>query len=752
MYSGRMGFYCKSRMFLGVIVIGSFFLMTASVSQRDVQTLPHKSMHRGGVRELPAEVLSSTNLALPEVITWSLPTPFDLPHVQDGTIKPVIKASSGVWCESTPTNCCALGCSCYQRTPQSVVNKIGNLYSQNQELYGSNPAILLQEIGMGGGDPCPQQGIVQHWMYADGLFLNWCDQIKPDENNPCDPPSHESARWLSPWNDNGIEQMKSWISSFLNSYQVRINNGTLPMPSRFVFDTEYWPMAPYWGENGITAFRDLAGLNVGEEPDSRWDTKVLPVFNKTLKELYDEAIANGMTDPIPGNWAIEENHSWVLWYDGIMSTMCDAAMKEAFFDPIQEFWPSVVCSNFDTSISADGLQSIPGSPPRVFRNRRHQSATWFTLVQRGSSDEQAAEMYAVSELHLQENEEHGLAWARVHRANLEACIESYDGFTLDEIMPWIPLIGTPFVNGWDGGVEWPDKWSVRNLIAMFKSKGIKKFFIWSISSYESSQNWREFNDLVDQVWLSELNNYTINTGVSELDAISKLRISDWNWKEEHAADVLSITSENTSSGYEIECDLQFETAFDCSQTRGMQLMIDARLEGDLTEFGDEATLAFSMQNTLTGDWVPIEEVVVDVMWFDMSQDKWVWEEVNDPSVTPIDQRRVVIHVPIELSRYWINELGEVNIRLAGQSPNSFTLLLDAATVFETDELPFSENCLSDCAPAGGDGVVDLHDLLFIISEYGLTNSPADVYPNCGDGEVQVQDVIQVIQSWGQPCQ
>ncbi len=670
-----MGIHNKIQMFLRAFVLCSVFLsMTASVSQHNAQTSLHKSIYKDKTLVGEAEALPSTNFALPEVITWSLPTPYSLPRVQDGTIKPVIRVSAGVWCQSSPVNCCALGCACYQRTPQSVVNKIVNLYSSNQELYGSSPAILLQELGIGGGDPCPQPGIVQHWMYADGLFLNWCDQIKPDENNPCDPPSHESARWLSPWNDNGIEQMKSWITSFMNIYQVGINNGTLPIPSRFVFDTEYWPMAPYWGENGITAFRDLAGLNAGEEPDSRWDTKVLPVFNKTLKELHDEAIANGMTDPIPGNWAIEENQSWVLWYDGIMSTMCDAAMKEAFFDSIKEFWPGVVCSNFDTSISTDGLQSIPGSPSRVFRNRRHQSATWFTLVQRGSSDEQAAEMYSVSEFHLQGNEEPGLAWSRVHRANLEACIESYGGFTMDEIIPWIPLIGTPFITGWDGGVELPDKWSVRNLIAMFRSKGIKKFVIWSIGSYESPQYWREFNDLLDQVWLSELNNYTINTGASELDAISKLRISDWNWKEEHAADVLSLASENTSSGYEIECDLQFETAYNCSQTRGMQLMIDARLEGDLIESGDEAALAFSMQNTMTGEWVPIEEVVVDVMWFDISQDKWIWEEVNEPSIIPIDQKRVVIHVPIELSRYWISESGEVNIRLAGQSMNQILRL------------------------------------------------------------------------------
>ena len=158
------------------------------------------------------------------------------------------------------------------------------------------------------------------------------------------------------------------------------------------------------------------------------------------------------------------------------------------------------------------------APIRVFRNRRHQSSSWYTLVQKGSSDEQAAEMYCISELHLQPNEEPGLAWSRVHRANIEACTESYDGYTIDKIMPWIPLIGTPFITGWNGEVEYPDKWSVRNLLGMFRSKGISKFFVWSTNASDTLQNWEELDDLIDQVWLTELTNYNVNVGNAEIGA------------------------------------------------------------------------------------------------------------------------------------------------------------------------------------------------------------------------------------------
>jgi len=717
-----------------------------SQSQQTVHRLAASGKPDGGLIALP-----STNYVFPEVFTWSIPNGgTSHARVADGTIKPVIKVTSGVWCDVVPQDCCEFGCPCYQRSPWSVVSKIVNQYITYGYLYGESPTIMLQEIGMGNGDPCPGPGTIQHWMYADALFLHWCDQIKPDQNDPCELSSNYMGGWLSPWNENGVQEMKSWMESFLTHYQTRVAMGTLPVPERFAFDTEYWPMVTYWGDKGVRAFRDLAGLRSDGTPDERWDTLVLPVYNVTLKQLYDEAIANGMTPPVPGDWTIAENQAWTRWYDGVLSTLCDAAMKEAFFDPIKEVWPDVVCSNFDTSISTDGLQSIPGSPTRVFKNRRHQSASWFTLIQKGSSDEQSAEMYCVSEFHLQENEEAGLAWARVHRANIEACMESYDGYAADLIMPWIPLVGTGFVTGWEGGVTIPDKWSVRNLLAMFRSKGINKFLVWSTD--EQIQNWKDFNDIFEQVWLTDVESYDVNAGIAEDNAVSKLQLSDWNWKEEFQNDVLSISSAFVIHENKVECDITFSTEFNCTQTREMQLMVDARLEGDLVSPSSEASISFSMQNTTTGDWSPIENVPVEVMWFDTLQEKWIWETELDPSAIGIDQGRVVLHIPIVLSRYWIGEDGVVKIRINATSAEPFTLLLDSTILFETDEKDFAVDCLRDCAPEGGDGIVDLEDLLQVIADFETGSGRSDVYPMCGDGKVDVHDILEVVLNWESVCE
>jgi Ca2+-binding EF-hand superfamily protein len=48
----------------------------------------------------------------------------------------------------------------------------------------------------------------------------------------------------------------------------------------------------------------------------------------------------------------------------------------------------------------------------------------------------------------------------------------------------------------------------------------------------------------------------------------------------------------------------------------------------------------------------------------------------------------------------------------------------------------------------GDGFVNVSDLLTVIDQWGLTNSPADVNE---DGIVDVSDLLMVISNWG-PCE
>jgi hypothetical protein len=59
---------------------------------------------------------------------------------------------------------------------------------------------------------------------------------------------------------------------------------------------------------------------------------------------------------------------------------------------------------------------------------------------------------------------------------------------------------------------------------------------------------------------------------------------------------------------------------------------------------------------------------------------------------------------------------------------------------------FVDVCPSDCPDINGDGYVNVTDLLVVIDQWGLTNSPADVN---FDGIVDVSDLLIVVGNWGE---
>ena len=69
------------------------------------------------------------------------------------------------------------------------------------------------------------------------------------------------------------------------------------------------------------------------------------------------------------------------------------------------------------------------------------------------------------------------------------------------------------------------------------------------------------------------------------------------------------------------------------------------------------------------------------------------------------------------------------------------------------ELTFAQaipDCDADIAPAGGNGVVNVDDLLAIINAWGTNNLVMDIAPPGGNGIVNVDDLLAVINTWG-PC-
>lgn len=57
-------------------------------------------------------------------------------------------------------------------------------------------------------------------------------------------------------------------------------------------------------------------------------------------------------------------------------------------------------------------------------------------------------------------------------------------------------------------------------------------------------------------------------------------------------------------------------------------------------------------------------------------------------------------------------------------------------------------CPADCFPLGGNGVVDIDDLVTVITSWGATSGAGDVYPSCGDHQVNIDDLVLVIARWG----
>ncbi|MCI0631983.1 MAG: hypothetical protein L0Y44_15165 [Phycisphaerales bacterium] len=86
------------------------------------------------------------------------------------------------------------------------------------------------------------------------------------------------------------------------------------------------------------------------------------------------------------------------------------------------------------------------------------------------------------------------------------------------------------------------------------------------------------------------------------------------------------------------------------------------------------------------------------------------------------------------------------IRVAGWNSQYGQFALNLTTA-----CPAPEPCAADIAPQpGGDGVVNVGDLLMVISAWGFSDGPADIAPPpTGNGAVNVEDLLMVISAWGQ---
>ena len=86
-----------------------------------------------------------------------------------------------------------------------------------------------------------------------------------------------------------------------------------------------------------------------------------------------------------------------------------------------------------------------------------------------------------------------------------------------------------------------------------------------------------------------------------------------------------------------------------------------------------------------------------------------------------------------------------HIRIAGYNGASGQFVLNLSTA-----CPAPEPCPADIAPQpGGNGEVNVDDLLMVINAWGFSVGPADIAPPpSGNGAVNVDDLLMVINAWG----
>ncbi len=91
----------------------------------------------------------------------------------------------------------------------------------------------------------------------------------------------------------------------------------------------------------------------------------------------------------------------------------------------------------------------------------------------------------------------------------------------------------------------------------------------------------------------------------------------------------------------------------------------------------------------------------------------------------------------------------VQVRFVASDYDPQALVEAAVDAFEVNRIDCTPPCLVDIAPSGGDGLVDVSDLLALLASWGECPAdepcPADLN---GDGVVDVSDLLDLLGNWG----
>ncbi|MEM7228566.1 MAG: hypothetical protein AAF432_07095 [Planctomycetota bacterium] len=188
------------------------------------------------------------------------------------------------------------------------------------------------------------------------------------------------------------------------------------------------------------------------------------------------------------------------------------------------------------------------------------------------------------------------------------------------------------------------------------------------------------------------------------------------------------------------------------------------LNGDETEsdqiqtssFADDPSVSFSLVQGLTGDLGGVGNIDGDPLFIHLAGDDGIVGTLDDlyrvMSGSPVIDAGNAVGFPNDVLD--LNQSGSTNDLWP------FDINRDprfAGMNFDIGAAEFQGNpadCPADCAPLGGNGQVNVDDLVAVLLGFG-TSGPCDIVPltpdgTIGDGVIIIDDVIAVVNNFG-PC-
>lgn len=500
---------------------------------------------------------------------------------------------------------------------------------------------------------------------------------------PNDPPDSETVecdlstlQWMVGWTENEVAY-DGFIDEYANFYDPEQEISTPPDPTRFIFDIEKLPSTMH--EAGVEAF--LAAMD-----DDRWGTsstsgeEVPGHGGDDMYTLWSERPRDVDEPSLVGkDWDDEDNQPFLNWYERILYRALEASFEEALFDPIADEWSSCKASNYRTSVRIDSDYTYKHGGWAAAQD-------WWDVYWQGYGDMQSPVMYQVTYAHLPIPEwpcsfgSYGVAvyWdtsLAIHRENMTSIIKSLDqGDSPSEIMPWITLIGQKMnigdyeegdcdPNPDPPGLDFDDeigkakyeitKDDIRRLLTMLRARTVQEFIIWNGTDANTSTNWSAMNDVFEQVWMYDVDSYTVIDGTSSLPP---------NTTPLHYAleDTLEIDSEYNWPYNEVRMEVTFEN-----------------LEYPGT-FTDDFYVSVEVQVDVasTPTWVPIALSIYD---YNSSS----WDSVDSQTVHEGAMSNISFTIDGDNGQYISGD--EVKIRLWSYSGySSFTIDYDSVHLVETE--------------------------------------------------------------------